>query len=306
MPSTRKIPIVLVTGFLGTGKTTLLRRWMRDHAQRRLAYLVNEFSPTDVDGAILAADDDKVVTVPGGSIFCTCLVTEFIGRLRTLHEKHHTIEAPLEMLIIEASGMANPRVVGDMLRETGLDAHYELHCVLTLVSPQTFPKLMVTLPNVTAQVEAANLIAINRIDTATPEQLADTEAHLTRIAPDTPTVKTQFAELELDALPATADPELHGEYAKCRDPNYTSTAVAFDTTPNLEALLNALRDVTPQLYRAKGVILTDQGPQLIEMADGAVTTQTTALPPTPNGLVIIAPGTTDINTIAKELKAHAH
>jgi G3E family GTPase len=301
MTATGKIPIVLVTGFLGSGKTTLLRRWMREHAHRRLAYLVNEFSATDVDGAILEADDDKVVAVPGGSIFCTCLVTEFIGRLRKLHSEHHRPESPLEMLIIEASGMANPRVVGDMLRETGLDAHYLLHAVLTLVSPQTFPKLMATLPNVAAQVEAASLVIINRVDTATEEQLTQTLSLLAPLAPDTPIIKTQFAAIDLDELPAMEARELHGEYAKCRDPNYTSTAVAFSTPPKLETLLKNLQIISPHLYRAKGVLETDQGRHLVELAAGTITATPTNLHPTPNGLVLIAPGTTDLPSLSKKL-----
>lgn len=53
----------------------------RRHLQRRLVYLVNEFSPRDIDGAIVSESNPDGVSVLGGSIFCKCLVTQFISQL---------------------------------------------------------------------------------------------------------------------------------------------------------------------------------------------------------------------------------
>ena len=67
------IPIRLVTGFLGSGKTTLLKNLIRQNQSRRLAFLVNEFSPTDIDGSLIANLTPDYLSIPGGSIFCRCL-----------------------------------------------------------------------------------------------------------------------------------------------------------------------------------------------------------------------------------------
>jgi G3E family GTPase len=83
-------------------------------------FLVNEFSAANVDSQLLPADAGPVVSLPGGSIFCRCLATEFIAQLRSLPERFHLPDAPLEGLIIEASGLADPRVVEETLRETWL------------------------------------------------------------------------------------------------------------------------------------------------------------------------------------------
>ncbi|MDH3982239.1 MAG: hypothetical protein OES84_04980, partial [Kiritimatiellaceae bacterium] len=82
------IPICLITGFLGTGKTTLLKRIVEENRDRKWIYLVNEFSALDVDGAIVSAENPDVISIPGGSIFCKCLVTEFIGQMTKIHEQH--------------------------------------------------------------------------------------------------------------------------------------------------------------------------------------------------------------------------
>ena len=78
------IALSLVTGFLGSGKTTYLRRLVEQYRGRRLVFLVNEFSPVDVDGPVLRSAEDDVVSLPGGSIFCTCLVTQFVHTLERI------------------------------------------------------------------------------------------------------------------------------------------------------------------------------------------------------------------------------
>ena len=61
------IPLMLVNGFLGSGKTTLLRRIVERNSARRYVYLINEFSPTDIDSQVLQVDEDCLVSIAGGS-----------------------------------------------------------------------------------------------------------------------------------------------------------------------------------------------------------------------------------------------
>lgn len=178
-----KIPISLITGWLGCGKTTLLKRVIHENRERRLVYLINDFSPMDVDAGLLRQEGDHVVSIPGGSIFCKCLVTEFIGNLKRVVEEFHSATAPVEGVVIEASGMADPRVVGDMLRETRLDAYYEIRSVISLVEPRSFLKLIHTLPNIIAQIESADRVLLNKCDLYEEPQLAETEAELKKIKP---------------------------------------------------------------------------------------------------------------------------
>lgn len=139
----RLIPICLVTGFLGAGKTTFLKTITRQHLRQRLVYLVNEFSPRDIDSAIVSEVYPDVVSVPGGSIFCKCLVTQFMSHLQQIPSRFGTPEG----LVIEASGMANPGVMASMLRETRLDAQYRLARIISVIDPGSFHKLRRTLPH---------------------------------------------------------------------------------------------------------------------------------------------------------------
>ncbi|NLF18431.1 MAG: GTP-binding protein, partial [Lentisphaerae bacterium] len=143
------LPLCLVTGFLGTGKTSLLKHIVSGRPGAKLVYLVNEFSPEDVDGAVLLDTQyPDVVRLPGGSIFCKCLVTQFISHLNAIPQRFPEAEG----VIIEASGMANPKVIESMLEETGLDKGYSLDGIITVVERRSFTALRHTLPNILAQI----------------------------------------------------------------------------------------------------------------------------------------------------------
>jgi len=126
------IPLSLVTGFLGSGKTSLLQHVLATRGERRLAFVVNEFGAVDVDGRLLDVPAGSVVSVAGGSIFCRCKVGEFLDTLPRLVED---ADETLDGVLVEASGIADPRVAWRMFEETGLDARFELRSVLAVVDP---------------------------------------------------------------------------------------------------------------------------------------------------------------------------
>ena len=134
------IPLVLITGFLGSGKTTWLKQIARDHQDRCFVYLVNDFAAVDVDSELVKQAGDHVLSVAGGSIFCKCLVTEFISVLKTIAAGRAGMDALPEAVVIEASGMADPRVIHTMLKETGLDQHFKVARIIALADPGTLHK----------------------------------------------------------------------------------------------------------------------------------------------------------------------
>jgi G3E family GTPase len=242
------LPICLVTGFLGTGKTTFLKNVVARNRDRKIVYLINEFSAHDVDGAIVSAESPNVVSIPGGSIFCKCLVTEFIGQLKKTAE--HWPDA--EGVVIEASGMANPKVMEQMLAETGLDKLYRLATVVSVIDPNSFLKLRHTLPNIIAQIEASDVVLINKTDRNPPEKIAETDALVQKMNPAAERIQTVRCEAEIDLFAEHAPRGLQGEYAKCRDPNYATfiTEQPFNGATLAAFVLAHAADI----YRVKGTL----------------------------------------------------
>jgi len=264
------IPICLVTGFLGSGKTTFLKHVLARCRDRRLVFLVNEFSPRDVDGARMMADAADVVTVPGGSIFCKCLVVGFLQQLKRIPERFDTPAAPLAGLVIEASGIANPKVVQQMLAETHMDAIYRLASIVSIVEPRSFQKLLHTLPNIAAQVEAADHVLVNKVDLCEAAETEAACAAVRRLNARCTVIRTTRARAELDLFGAAPARALQGEYASCADPHYGRLQVLFDGPVDAEELLAALRGLGEDVYRAKGTLPGAKGLCGFDYAFGGV------------------------------------
>ncbi len=254
------IPLCLVTGFLGSGKTTLLQRTVERYRGRRAVYLVNEFSAVDVDGRRLNLPENELVSIPGGSIFCKCLVGEFIGALEETGRLVADGEA-VEGVVVEASGIANPMVIEQMLAETGLAQTYRLQTVVAVIDPGSFYKLYHTLPNIHAQVRAADAVLMNKTDLHDEARLAETERLIREIRPDATILRTVRCEAALDLFGAEAAPARHreGEYALCADPNYATVSVRLDEPVDWPKLRGELDEMGEALYRAKGLVPTPAG-----------------------------------------------
>ncbi len=260
-------PLCLVAGFLGSGKTTLLRRIAAANRGRRLLFLVNEFSPADVDGRTLAADGLDVLVLPGGSIFCRCLVTQFIGQLQAVARRAEI--RPIDGVVIEASGMADPRVIARLLVETRLDARFSLARVIAVADPVRLLKLIRTLPAIRAQLEAADVVVLNKCDLAPASVCDEAEALARGLRPGATVMRTVRAEVDLDPFPSAPPREPAGEYAACRDPAFDTFRVECAGPVDEARLAAAVAAAGEDLYRLKGFVRSGGRVVSVQVAGGA-------------------------------------
>ncbi|HOK05438.1 MAG TPA: GTP-binding protein, partial [Victivallales bacterium] len=243
-----KINIALITGFLGSGKTSFLKNYAKKNKSRRIVYLVNEFSPTDIDSKFLSSEISDIISIPGGSIFCKCLVSEFIKHLREIPQKFHDIEG----VIIEASGIANTNSISKMLLESRLDNIFNLTRILAIIFPDTFLKLLHTLPNIKTQIETADTVIINKIDISTPAKIAESEEKIITINPNCKIIKTLYANTNIELFEKRQKLFTNGEYSSCRDPNYTAFSTDYSfSKKELELITSKFKN---SIYRIKGWI----------------------------------------------------
>lgn len=285
------IPLGLITGFLGSGKTTLLRRIHERYRNRKIVYLVNEFSAIDVDGRVLQSEIGELVALPGGSIFCVCLVGEFIRVLQQIPERFGSDAAPIEGVVIEASGIANPKVIEQMLRETQLDRVYAPASVIAVVDPATFPTLLQTLPNIIAQIECSDRVIINKSDLFDSQTLDDVEAEVRGIHPTVAVYRAAFCDADIDPFAGHFQAIGEGEYAKCVDPNYAKASVRYSNEMDLSLLADAIRELDASLYRAKGFIQCQGTVYYLDATVSGVTMRTAPEYTGPLELAFIVKGT---------------
>ncbi|NIC03864.1 CobW family GTP-binding protein [Billgrantia bachuensis] len=174
------IPVHLFTGFLGSGKTTLIRRLIEQKPkEERWAVLVNEFGQIGIDQAMFEARDDVIVKgLPGG---CLCCQLAFVlqATLVNLLHRHRP-----DRLIIEPSGLGHPAGLLDVLRGEAFANILELRDVVVLLDPARLddPRAREH-ETFNDQLAMADAVALTKSDRATPEQLTAALHHAESLWP---------------------------------------------------------------------------------------------------------------------------
>lgn len=128
---TKKIPVTIITGFLGSGKTTLVRHLIRNNNGRRLAIIVNEFGEMGIDGDLIRSccdDEGDVLELNNGCVCCT-VQEEFLPAMLQLMERKDNIDH----IIIETSGLALPKPLLHAFNWPSLKPQITVDAVVTVV-----------------------------------------------------------------------------------------------------------------------------------------------------------------------------
>jgi G3E family GTPase len=254
----KRLPVILITGFLGSGKTTCLRHIATTRPQARFIFLVNELAEVDVDAArLLGTTAGAPHSVVGGSLFCECKSGDFLRILREQVVPSHR-QQPLDALIIETSGMANPEAIGTLLKEHGLAEICVLHRIITIVSPAKALSLLKNLPVARSQVAAADGIVLNKCDLVDPETVIAVERALLEINPIAEHIRTSYCEMNFDFAQRSHHP-LDAALSTC-DANPFSARVAEPPRGMTIAQLRQLLEALPAaILRVKGSVQTVDG-----------------------------------------------
>jgi G3E family GTPase len=168
-PSTvqSRIPVTLVTGFLGSGKTTLINAALRSPDLAKTVVVVNEFGEVGLDHKLFARSSDSVVVLENGCLCCT-VRSDLVGTLNSLFHSREAGEIPFfDNVVIETSGLAEPGpVLQAFLSEPTLDGLYRVASVLTLVDAVNWRGTSQEHDESVRQVALAEKIRISKLDLA--------------------------------------------------------------------------------------------------------------------------------------------
>ncbi len=246
-----KTRLYVLTGFLGSGKTTVLLKLLNALSGKRVGVIQNEFGKLSIDGEILRSDGIRMVEINRGSIFCSCLKLSFVQALSEM------AQYGFEYLFVESSGLGDPSNVEEILSAASALCGdvYELQGAICLVDAVNFPDQLGDLETVYRQLKHCHLAVVTKTDLVGPERVRAVHEKIRGINPVCRIEESAQGSLDLSFLQedlmqyrwAEGEDTTNSEESKPK-----TLTLSFDgevQESGLRAFLTALQD---SLYRAKG------------------------------------------------------
>jgi G3E family GTPase len=271
------VPLVLVTGFLGSGKTTLVNRILARRAARndpsKLGVIVNELGEVGIDGALLTGASTRQVELPGGCVCCV-LGDELDTTLIELVDAN-----PLTAIVLETTGVAEPLPIAWALRRAPIDERVRLAIVVTLVDATTFLSSRALSASVDSQVAYADVVLVTKAEIAGDHDTDAAIAAVRSLAPRAlirrgttdehaswleqaladPPIDQPSTSLEAPVASPDGQAHVHVHDENCRHPDASaahgidSVWVPVQAVVDLEELEDQLAELPANYVRIKGI-----------------------------------------------------
>ncbi len=195
------IPVSVITGFLGSGKTTLINRLVRRPEMNRVAVIVNELGEIGIDNELVQVSSEQMMLLNSGCLCCT-LRSDLQETLRDLFVKRRNGEViGFDRVIVETTGIADPApVMQTLMTDTLLLEQYRLDCVVTLVDAVNGAAQLSQFPEPVKQAALADRLVVTKTDLVPAAQVAHLEQQLRRLNPRAPLRNALNGEIELSFL----------------------------------------------------------------------------------------------------------
>jgi G3E family GTPase len=288
-----RTPVTILTGFLGSGKTTLMNRALRDAAMARTAVVINEFGEISIDHALTTASNDTILVLENGCLCCT-VFGDLVQTLNRLYHAREAGEVDFDQVVIETSGLADlAPVLQAFLSEPTLEGLYRVRSVIATVDAVNGASTLIEHAVSVRQVALADYVLITKLDLLAPGERSAAHAALAIrlrrcngtariVAADDPAVdpialmRHSAVDPGTHSQPAQAglEPSTPGTHAEHdHDAGIASFSLIREAPVPREALqllLSSLeKHLGPSLLRVKGLVNVAEEPDQPAVIQGA-------------------------------------
>jgi len=258
--------VQLICGFLGAGKTTLLKNLVSEYGPDT-AILVNEFGELGIDGTIVSEGTNlNVVEMPSGCICCS-LRESLVDAVREIIENFHPGQ-----LIIEPSGIASPSSILLGLKNADFTEKLQFAPVIGVIDMTFFIEVIREgdIGNFFLdQIKNSDIVFLNKADLVSPEVLEECRKAVMEINPSALIMPTVYCKAEIPET-AAKNQISHFHYS----PQFHAESFTFSGTVKKEKIIDLLTNLKGgeygNVYRAKGIIRTENGPETFDYVNGQV------------------------------------
>lgn len=251
-----KIPILAVTGFLGSGKTTFVNHLLREPHGLKIGVVVNDFGSINIDGELVAGQTDSMLELSNGCICCSLEALDFQEAIGQFAYSGSDID----LIVIEASGLAEPRDLALTLRDmTGIGV--KLDAIVTLIDAEHLIENAKEHANASDQIEFTDFVIINKIDTVTPDRVDEIRQLVEATNPRARIFEAVKADVDIRLL---SDPDRVWHEHETRDGHhdhnhlhdaYSHLSVTIDEPLHPLKFQEFVNNNIPKsVYRAKGFV----------------------------------------------------
>jgi G3E family GTPase len=259
-----QVPLTIIGGFLGSGKTSLVNHILNKTQNKRVAVLVNDFGEINIDAKLIVSVEGETVSLANGCVCCSIrddLLTEVL--------KLFAADVVPEHIVIETSGVSKPISVAETFLNPATQSLVDVQNMITVLDADLVIDDQAGYTDLAySQIAVADLVVINKTDLASPQQLKAVRKKVADIVPRACIFETTFGEVPLDLIfddqMSWAMENLRGKNKLLtphqehnHDQEFATWTFRSDAQWSFNALQRAVEHLPLGIYRAKGLVRLD-------------------------------------------------
>ncbi len=268
MPPLPPIPLLILTGYLGAGKTSLLNHLLGLPSIRRRnpALIINEFGSIGIDGQKVVPGAWTTFEINRGSIFCICIKTDFVRTLTTIAD-----DLRPGLVIVEATGVADPCDIEQFLEVPTLAGRFRVEASVCVIDAAGFTRIAAFLQAARRQVLWSDGLVINKTDLVPPADLDVLGKVLAGLNPRAPQIAVTRGRVTDEFLQSLRHERRPAAAVERPPDNLVSVSLQTDRVAERAAFMDAIRALGERLLRLKGTVQFPDGRVFVEVVNGRVT-----------------------------------
>ncbi len=254
-----RLPVTIVTGFLGTGKTTLVNHILTHQTQLRTAVMVNEIGDIAIDNELIIGAADDMVELANGCICCSINNDLVDAIFRVLRR-----EPRVDYLVVETTGLADPLPIALTFLRSEFRDVVRVDSIVALADAESFSLDLFDSRAATNQLRHADFVVLNKCDLVAPERAAAVEGKIRAVAEGARILRATRARVALPLILGTGvsrgESHLHGRsHDHLAADGFDAVSFTSARAFSADAFQAFLERLPRNVFRAKGILTIDGG-----------------------------------------------